>query len=109
MIEGKINNKLKYAASSDLSKSVHLGQEAFVIPFSEEVNVPILTTGIDDDLEEYSLTQMETMIGEIESSLLKDLKDDFKTNIALETIENTINVKLLITYQSYNQKVFVYN
>src|SRR5690625_7856424 len=38
MIEGKINNKLKYAASADLSKSVHLGQEAFVIPFSDEVN-----------------------------------------------------------------------
>jgi len=108
MIEGKINNKLKYAASSDLSKSVHLGQEAFVIPFSEEVNVPLLTTGIDDDLEEYSLTQMETMLGEIESGLLNDLKNQFKTNIALETIEKTIHERLVTAYQSYNQNVFDY-
>src|SRR5699024_12834444 len=52
MIEGNINNNLKYAASSDLSKSVHLGQEAFVIPFSEELHVPLFITGIDVDLEE---------------------------------------------------------
>src|SRR5690625_7605880 len=49
MIEGKINNKLKYAASADLSKSVNLGQEAFVIAFSDEVNVALLITGIDED------------------------------------------------------------
>src|SRR5699024_12329946 len=86
MIEGKINNKLKYAASSDLSKSVHLGQEAFVIPFREEVNVQLLTTGIDEDLEEYSLTHRQPMLGETECGLLNDSKNQCKTNIAQETL-----------------------
>src|SRR5699024_9609658 len=106
MIEGKINNKLKYAASSALSRSVHLAQEACVIPFSEEVNVPLLTTGIDDDLEEYSLTQLGTMLGEIDSGLSNDSEHQLRTDIALPTIEAKIQESLVTAYQRYNQNVF---
>src|SRR5699024_11436198 len=51
MIDGKINNKLKYAASSDLSKSMHQEQEACVIHFREEVTVTVLPTALDGELE----------------------------------------------------------
>lgn len=106
MIEGKINGKLKYGASTELSKSVNPYNQSFIIPFTKGNKVDALMTGIDDDLEEYSLTKLETMFGTMEDRLLEKLKAKFKEDVDLEAVDNMIHNELVEVYQHYNQDVF---
>ncbi len=106
MIEGKINGKLKYAASSELSKSVDAENPVYIIPFSKENQASALMTGIDDHMEDFSLTRLETMFGTMEDRLIDKFKAEFKEDVDLEAVEDVIHNELVEVYQSYNQDVF---
>lgn len=106
MIEGKINGKLKYAASSNLSKSVNATNPVYIIPFSEGSKVDALTTGIDERMEDFSLTNLEVMLGSMETKLIDQLKTKLKKDEDLEAVKEVIHNELVEVYQSYNQAVF---
>lgn len=59
MIYGKINYKLKYAASSKLSKNVNAENLDYIIPYAEADTVRAFITGIDDNIENFSLIRLE--------------------------------------------------
>ncbi|HLR60686.1 MAG TPA: hypothetical protein VK094_09480 [Pseudogracilibacillus sp.] len=106
MIEGKINGKLKYAASSNLSKSVNATNPVYIVPLNEASKVDALTTGIDERMEDFSLTSLGTMLGSMETKLIDQFKTKFKEDIDLEAVKEVIHNELIDVYQTYNQAVF---
>lgn len=106
MIEGEINGKLKYAASSNLSKSVNATNPVYIIPLNEENKVSALTTGIDERMEDFSLTNLETMLGSMETKLIDQFKTKFKEDVDLDAVKEVIHNELVDVYQTYNQAVF---
>ncbi len=103
-VDGKINGKLKFRLVPEKTKKIDEQINTSIIPFAQVDMVDAFITGIDYQLENYYLSEIEKML----ETIPKQMKQLVKTKwdaADLDALEAEMYVKLIQLYRDFNEKI----
>lgn len=103
-VDGKINGKLKFRLVPEKTKKIDEQINASIIPFAQVDMVDAFITGIDYQLENYYLSEIEKMLETIPKQM-KQLVNTKWDAADLDALEAEMYVKLIQLYRDFNEKI----
>ncbi|WP_062110012.1 hypothetical protein [Bacillus niameyensis] len=107
-VDGKINGKIKYSIMPHQTKSISNSLGASIIPLAQRDMVENFLTGIHIEMQEFVFAGLEREFEGLSHTLTEKLKDSFKEETNLETIEDSITDELLEVYRRFNRALYHY-
>lgn len=107
-VEGKINGKLKYHIIPKRTKRIDHSLIGTILPFAQSDMVNSFITGTHIEIEKYAQFVLKKELEALSNGLTEQLKDTFKDDLDLETIEKTIETEILKTYHTFNKHLLLY-
>lgn len=107
-VDGKINGKIKYRLIQEKTKKIDEQINASIIPFAQVDMIDAFITGIDHQIENYYLTEIEAMLEKIPSQVISFVKNKWEDAYKIEELEKEIYNEIIDLYRTFNEKIIQY-
>mgnify|MGYP001943790801 FL=1 len=107
-VDGKINGKIKYRLIREKTRSINVQNNASIIPFAQIDMIDAFITGIDSQIENYYLTEIETILEKIPQEVVKLAKKNWTDDEQIEQLQKEIFNEIVKLYRLFHENITAY-